>query len=83
MTGSPQRQLGFGRSVREGLTEREGTVLETLVRLGSASAEDLAERSGLGVPELRQVLHRLAELGYAVMPSETGGTYRAVAQVGG
>jgi circadian clock protein KaiC len=83
MTGSPQRQLGFAPSARAGLTDRESAVLETLVRLGAAAPPDLAERSGLSVPELMQALARLEELGYAMTPKAEGGTYRAVAQVGG
>jgi len=83
MTGTPKRQPRASLPAYEGLTEREGSVLDMLVRLGSATPEFLAERMGIFAPELTQTLARLEVLGYAKRAKEGGETYRAVAQLGG
>jgi len=82
-TGVPELQLRLTRPSYDGLTEREASVLDTIVRLGDASRELLDARLGLPRSELIQVLARLEALGYVTEPKEGGGTYRAVAQVGG
>jgi circadian clock protein KaiC len=82
-TGVPEVDLRLPRPTRVGLTIVETAVLDTLIRLGSASRELLAERAGLHAPELDGVLHRLEGLGYAVVVSSEGhDTYRAVAHRG-
>jgi circadian clock protein KaiC len=83
VTGVPELQPQLSRPAYEGLTDREASVLNTLVRLGGASRDFLTERAGLPPSELKQALVRLEELGYAVATTDAGGTYRAVAQVGG
>ena len=83
ITGVPALQLRLTRPSYDGLTDREASVLDTLVRLGGASHDLLAERVG-GTPlELTQTLTRLQALGYAMLAEDGGGTYRAVAQLGG
>jgi circadian clock protein KaiC len=82
-TGVPAREVATHQRGYSGLTEQEGAVLETLVRLGASSHDLLAERSGIPVAELKQVLARLANLRYATLSTEDGVTYRAIAQVGG
>jgi hypothetical protein len=83
ITGVPERQLGPSPTSYDGLTDREAAVLDTLVRLGDASYDSLSARLGLPAFELAQTLARLEVLGYAKITEDGGGTYRAVAQVGG
>jgi circadian clock protein KaiC len=83
MTGSPQRQPALVRVGQTGLTEREVAVLDALVRIGPATIDVLVERVGLLETDLAPPLARLVGLGYAAVTGENGGTYRAVAQVGG
>ena len=83
VTGVPALQLRLTRPSYDGLTDREAGVLDTVVRLGGASLEHLAERVGMPPVELKQTLARLESLGYASLTEEGGGTYRAVAQLGG
>ena len=83
ITGVPELQLEPSRRGHDGLTDREASVLDTLVRLGGASRDLLAERVGLPHAELTHTLKRLEELGYAMVTEDGGGTYRAVAQRGG
>ena len=71
------------RAGYEGLTDSEASVLDTLVRLGASSRDFLASRVGLSNAELTETLTRLEALGYAVVSKDDGGTYRAVAQIGG
>jgi circadian clock protein KaiC len=83
VTGVPELQLQLNRPAYDGLTDREASVLNTLVRLGAASSDDLAARMGLPASELKHALTRLVALGYAAATEDAKGTYRAVAQVGG
>ena len=78
-TGVPEIELR-PMQAHPGLTEREEMVLSTLVRLGTASPELLADRSGQHRSDLPQTLIRLVALGYAV--EADSGTYRAVATNG-
>ncbi|MEP7087737.1 MAG: ATPase domain-containing protein [Gemmatimonadota bacterium] len=81
LTGSPEFQPQLARGGRDGLTDRESAVLETLVRLGATSRDTLAEHVGVQPLELEATLRRLALLGYAVVTRTGGDTYRAIAQV--
>jgi circadian clock protein KaiC len=83
ITGVPELELRLTRPSYDGLTDREATLLDTIVRLGGASRDLLAERVGLPPSDLKQALGRLEELGYATVTAGAGGTYRAVAQLGG
>lgn len=84
ITGVPELQLRLTRPTYDGLTDREASVLDTLVRLGGASRDLLAVRIGGPPAELTQALTRIVTLGYATVTEEGGGdTYRAVAQLGG
>jgi hypothetical protein len=83
ITGVPELQLRLTRPSYDGLTDGEAALLDTIVRLGGASRELLAERIGLPPAKLKQALGRLEELGYATVAQGAGGTYRAVAQLGG
>ena len=80
ITGVPERQLVPGTSIPEGLSDQESSVLDTLVRVGSATPEYLSERSGLPASEMNAILARLVALDYASAIDEAGGTFRAVAQ---
>jgi circadian clock protein KaiC len=82
-TGVPEREAGLNRLGHDGLTDREASVLDTLVRLGGASRDLLAERAGQPPLELAATLARLVALGYATVTDGAAGTYRAVAQAGG
>ncbi|MEO7714415.1 MAG: ATPase domain-containing protein [Gemmatimonadaceae bacterium] len=82
LTGIPEFHLESGRVDHTGLTGDESAVLDTLVRLGDASRDVLAERLGLRPSDLGVTLKRLEALGYAA-PSEDGKTFRAIAQAGG
>ena len=83
VTGVPALQLRLTRPSYDGLTDREAGVLDTVVRLGGASLGLLVERVGMPPVELKRTLSRLESLGYATLTDEGGGTYRAVAQLGG
>ncbi len=83
ITGVP---LLVHREPREGfagLTGREASVLDTLVRLGEASRALLAQRTGMASAELSRILKRLEALDYASLSDEKEGLYRAIAQSGG
>ena len=82
MTGVPEIELKSAPDSYRGLTDGEAAVLETLVRLGSASLTLLTERSGQPAKELPAILGRLETLGYATQGADPG-EYRAVAQSGG
>lgn len=83
ITGVPDLQLRLTRPAYDGLTDREASVLDTLVRLGGASRDLLAVRIGGPPAALTQTLARLEALGYAALTDDGEGTYRAVAQLGG
>lgn len=78
ITGVPERKSAFGSTVPEGLSEREASVLDMLIRLGNASAALLGKRTGLPTGELAMIMARLESLGYAA--DDGGATYRAVAR---
>ncbi|MDQ2664610.1 MAG: AAA family ATPase [Gemmatimonadota bacterium] len=84
MTGVPEIESQAPRQAYPGLTDSEAAVLDTLVRLGSASRAQLTERSGQPPRDLLVILQRLAALGYVTKGSDAAdGEYRAVAQTGG
>jgi circadian clock protein KaiC len=78
ITGVPDLQMRMMRPGYIGLTERETSVLENLLRQGDLSVPMLGERTGLQSPEVQLVLTRLESLGYAIATGD-GDTYRAVA----
>ena len=78
-TGVPQLQPRSPGRDRSGLTEREIAVLDTLVRLGDLSRDELLVRVGFPGPELTAALTRLAALGFATA-RDSDGTYRAIAR---
>ena len=81
LTGVPELEHRPQRAGREGLTDQESTVLDTLVRLGSASRDELSERVGLDAKVVARILTRLEALGYASI--DDGQAIRAIAQRGG
>jgi circadian clock protein KaiC len=83
VTGVPELELRLTRPSYDGLTEREASVLDTLVRLGGASRAILDVRMGVAKAELTQALGRLEDLGYVEVSKDGVGIYQAVAQVGG
>jgi circadian clock protein KaiC len=82
MTGVPELELRLPRPARAGLTVVETAVLDTLIRLGSATRDALAERAGLLAPELGDILERLQGLGYAAASPDGPDAYRAIAHRG-
>jgi hypothetical protein len=80
-TGVPDLERRVRSGAYAGLTEREGTVLDALVRLREASRELLVAQAGVADGEVGDALERLIALDYA---RETGAalvrTYRAVAR---
>ena len=82
MTGVPEHEFKLTPPGHVGLTGAEIAVLDTLVRLGEASRDELAERCGLSTKDLVKTLKRLQALGYAVS-TEDGTAYRAVARSSG
>jgi circadian clock protein KaiC len=83
LTGVPELQKRLAGTGYAGLATREAAVLETLVRLGEVSREELATRVGMTPLEVEQALDRLEALGYAIVSGDDDSTYRAVAQPGG
>lgn len=77
-TGVPELQAIVPTSDFPGLTNRESSVLDTLVRLGNPTLELLSERTGIHTLELSRILDRLKEVGYATS-AQSGGRVRAVA----
>ena len=77
------KRLDDYRTAYAGLTEREGTILDVLIRLREASPALLATQAGVADGDVAGVLERLVALDYA---SEVGAlherTYRAVAHAG-
>ncbi len=63
-----------------GLTSRETTVLRALLELGESTADVLALRAGLQIPELNAALERLISLNYVVQQAKKPAPlYRLVA----
>jgi circadian clock protein KaiC len=77
------KRLDDYRTGYAGLTEREGAILDVLIRLREASAALLATQAGVADGDVAGVLERLVALDYA---SQFGAlhdrTYRAVAHAG-
>ena len=80
ITGVPELHPPLGRVGSVGLTEREATLLDTLVRLGTVSRDVLEQHVGWRSDELAGALKRLVSLGFAVETEDEDGRYRAVAQ---
>jgi circadian clock protein KaiC len=76
-TGVPTGRLQRRPSAYPGLTEREGRVLEILIRSGGESAGAIAEEAGLPPGDLDPILERLTELDYV---SRKGTRYQGVAR---
>jgi circadian clock protein KaiC len=83
ISGMPDLRLALVRPGYAGLTDREAAVLDTLVRLGSATRELLVSRVGMPADVLAVTLQRLEALGYVATIEGDEGAYRAVAQLGG
>jgi len=83
-TGVPERERRVRVARHAGLTEREGSILDVLIRLREASPELLATQAGMADVDVTGALERLVALDYA---SEVGEphrrTYRAVARADG
>jgi circadian clock protein KaiC len=62
------------------LTDEEAILLETLVRLESASAQKLAKKTGVSIKTIRAGIARLSALGYVDEDGAEANTYRAVAR---
>jgi circadian clock protein KaiC len=83
LTGVPKLEPQLVREGHAGLTDHEASVLDTLIRLGGASRELLAEHIGTTAPEIAETIDRLESLGYARVVRQGGReTFHAVAQVG-
>ena len=79
ITGVPSLNARTRTAGHTGLTDRESSALDTLIRLRSASEAVLITYTGMAAPEMDRTLSRLIELDYA-MRLDSGGkvTYRAV-----
>ena len=83
LTGVPVLQPNFARDGHEGLTELESITLDTLVRLGEATHEHLAEHVSASAAALAATLARLELLGYLRVTRQGGRELlHAIAQVG-
>jgi hypothetical protein len=83
LTGIPVLQPNFVREGHEGLTELESITLDTLVRLGEATHEHLAEHVSASPAALAATLSRLELLGYLRVTQQNGRVIlHAIAQVG-
>jgi len=80
MTGFPERSASAILEGKTTLTSGEYTVLETLLRLGQASVETLATRTGLPLPDIELAIERLVALDYVIGASDGSGIYRATPQ---
>jgi circadian clock protein KaiC len=76
-TGVPTGRLQRRQPAYPGLTEREGRVLEILIRSGGESAGAIAEEAGLPPSDLDPILERLTQLDYV---SRKGTRYQGVAR---
>ena len=76
-TGVPTGRTQRRPSAYPGLTEREGRVLEILVRSGGESAEAVALETGLPPSDLDPILERLTQLDYV---RRKGTRYQGVAR---
>ena len=84
LTGIPVLQPNFVREGHEGLTELESLTLDTLVRLGEATYEHLAENVSATPVALAATLARLELLGYLRVTRQNGRELlHAIAQVRG
>jgi len=82
ITGVPNFDERTRQVLYTGLTEREASTLNTLIRLRSASVESLATHTAASRSELDQMLARFVELDYAIRVEVDGETvYRAVARL--
>ncbi len=83
LTGIPVLQPNFVREGHEGLTELESITLDTLVRLGEATPEYLAQNVSASPAVLTATLRRLELLGYLrVTRQGAREILHAIAQVG-
>ena len=83
LTGVPVLQPNFVRDGHEGLTDLESITLDTLVRLGEATPEHLAEHVSASPAALAATLQRLELLGYLRVTRQGGREIlHAIAQVG-
>jgi circadian clock protein KaiC len=81
ITGVPRRRETARRPVFPGLTDPETAVLQALVELREAPADELARRTGLQPASMKRALRRLVALRYALRVVEEGRTvYRPMAQ---
>lgn len=82
LSGVPSFDQRTRQSGYTGLTEREASVLDTLVRLRAASVDLLATHTALPREELQRMIGRFVELDYAIRLESDGETvYRAVARL--
>ena len=78
-TGNPIH-LHDRRPPRLGLTDQEAILLETLVRLRQATADQLAIQTGTSLKTVRAEMARLFALGYVAADGGDVNLYRAVAR---
>ena len=79
-TGVPSLADVNGGGARSGLTEDETALLETLVRLKTASAAKLAKQIGAPMKTVQARLARLSALGYVDHVGDDGDAYHVVAR---
>ncbi|MDQ3427382.1 MAG: AAA family ATPase [Gemmatimonadota bacterium] len=77
VTGIPTRQLRIRQQAHPGLTDQETLVLETIVRAGPQSRNDIVKSIGLLPSAIDLILERLTQLHYV---SPKGSRYQGVAR---
>ncbi len=82
LIGAPRRHEQSRRQAYPGLTRQERAVLRTLIERQEATAEALADETGVTPREMKSALERLLALNYATEESVEGRTsYRPVARM--
>jgi circadian clock protein KaiC len=82
ITGVPSFSARLRVPGYQGLTEREASTLDTLIRLRATTPEVLAAQTGVPREEMDRILSRFIDLDFALL-AESGGksVYRALARV--
>jgi len=85
LSGSPRRRPSGREPAREGLTTREASLLDVLVRRGETPLESLAVSAGVTHADAEALVQRLVALRYAVrvhdgLDAADDASYRAVAR---
>lgn len=82
ITGVPSFTARLHQAGYTGLTDREASALDTLIRLRAASADALSAQTGVPPDEMARILNRFIALDFAIIVEVDGKqVYRALARV--